>query len=142
MSCSGILILRGGALMQKKSVLIVDDEPIWLKLLSRLLVSYGYEVVPASSCAEGLAALRVNRVDCAVLDFNLGDGTGATICAAIRERDSGIKTPVIILTSDPLAGNCLLGPQRADEVLLKDSPLSEIPELLTRLFKSKEKSPA
>jgi len=120
--------------MPKKTILIVDDEAIWLRLLSRLFKYYGYTVLAASSCAEGLAALRSSRVDCALVDFNLGDGTGAAICAAIREKDAGPKTPVIIFSADPQAEVCLSGPHRADRVIFKDTSLAELPAVLAGLF--------
>jgi len=58
--------------MDEKTILIVDDESVWLRLLSRVFRHCGYTVVQASSCAGGLEALRNNKVDCALLDFNLG----------------------------------------------------------------------
>ena len=122
--------------MREKTILIVDDEPVWVKLLCRLFKYYGYTVIAAYSCAEGLEALRLNRVDCAILDFNLPDGSGAVICAAIRARDSGIKTPVIIFTFDPGAENCLLGPYGADMVVLKNKPILELHGLVASLFKA------
>jgi two-component system OmpR family response regulator len=120
--------------MPEKTILIVDDEPIWLKLLSRLFKYHGYAVLAASSCAEGLDKLRESDIDCALLDFNLGDGCGAVICAAIREKDAGPKTPVIIFSADPAAEACLTGTHRADLVIFKDTSISELPVALARLF--------
>ena len=120
--------------MTVKTILIVDDEAIWVKLLSRLFSYYGYAVVAARSCAQGLEALRQNRIDCAVLDFDLGDASGAVICAAIRDKDSGIKTPVIIFSAYPDAKICLSGPRRADKVIFKDTSLTELPRILAGLF--------
>jgi CheY-like chemotaxis protein len=122
--------------MREKTILIVDDEPVWVKLLCRLFKHYGCTVVSACSCSEGLEVLRLNRVDCAILDFNLVDGSGAVICAAIRVRDCGIKTPVIIFTFDQGAESCLSGPLGADIVVSKDKPLSELYSLVANFFKA------
>ena len=129
-----------GGDMTVKTILIVDDEAIWVKLLSRLFSYYGYTVVAASSCMQGLEALRQNRVDCAVLDFNLQDGSGAAICAAIREKGSGAKTPVIIFSADPDAEVCLSGIHRADMVIFKDTSLTELPRVLASLFQVRQLS--
>jgi DNA-binding response OmpR family regulator len=120
--------------MRGKTILIVDDEAVWRKLLARLFGGCGYAVMQAASCDAGLRALRTGRFDCAIVDFNLGDGTGDVICAALRERDGGMKTPVIMLTGDPEAANFMGGPHRADMLVFKSRPVIELPSLMASLF--------
>ncbi|OGR51370.1 MAG: hypothetical protein A2049_01540 [Elusimicrobia bacterium GWA2_62_23] len=120
--------------MQGKSILIVDDENVWRRLLSRLFAGQGYAVLQASSCKSALQKLRTSRVDCAILDYNLPDGTGETICAAIREMDSGFKTPVIMFTADRAAAEYMFGPHRADMLVFKDRPILALPGLMASLF--------
>jgi len=117
-----------------KKILVVDDEPVWRRILRGLLTYHGYEVIIAASCEEGLTAVKQNSIDGAVVDFDLKDGWGDLICAAIREKDSGIKTPVILFTADPAAEAFLVGPHRANLVVYKDSPLKELPGILKKLF--------
>ncbi len=120
--------------MPEKTILIVDDESVWRRLLCRLFRSCGYAVLPAGSCREALELLRDNPVDCAVVDFNLGDGTGDMVCAAIRERDGGVKTPVIVFTADRAAADYMYGPHRPDMLVFKDRPLLALPGLMASLF--------
>ncbi|OGR65846.1 MAG: hypothetical protein A2X31_00670 [Elusimicrobia bacterium GWB2_63_22] len=96
----------------------------------------GYTVIQAASCAEGLEALRRYKIDCAIVDFNLGDSRGDIVCAAIRERDSGLKTPVIFFTADPGAAEYMSGPHRADMLVFKDRPVMELPGLMSSLFQA------
>ena len=120
--------------MRAKTILIVDDEEIWLRTLARLFLERGYRVVQAASCAAALNALKTCEIDCALVDFNLGDAKGDLVCAAIRERDSGMRTPVIFFTADPEAGRYMSGPHRADMLVFKDNPILELPGLMASLF--------
>lgn len=117
-----------------RKILVVDDEPIWRRVLQGLLSYHGYDVIMAGSCAEGLAAVKDFSIDGAVVDFDLKDGWGDLVCAAIREKDCGIKTPVILFTADPAAEDFLVGPHRANLVVYKDAPLQDLPVQLEKLF--------
>jgi len=122
--------------MRTKTILIVEDEAVWRRLLGLLFRERGYTVIQAASCAEGLEALRRYKIDCAIVDFNLGDSRGDIVCAAIRERDSGLKTPVIFFTADPGAAEYMSGPHRADMLVFKDRPVMELPGLMSSLFQA------
>lgn len=119
--------------MGEKKVLVVDDELAWRKLLSRLFSARGYSVVTAASCAEGVAAAARERPDCAVLDFNLGDGTAGEVCRALRGLGDR-HIPVIIFSCDPAASQCLTGEYAADLVIYKDSPVVRLPRLMDFFF--------
>lgn len=121
--------------MMGKTILIVEDEGVWRKLLARLFGGCGYNVVLAESCQAAFKALRSSRVDCAILDFDLGDGNGEEVCMAIREKDGGRKTPVILFTGDHRAAEYMFGPYRADMLVFKDRPLLALPGLMDSLFK-------
>lgn len=120
--------------MNNRTILIVDDESVWLRLLRRLFIYHGYSVVTASSCAEGVAAAGRVRPDCAILDFNLGDGTAEAVCDAVRSGRQHGKPPVIIFSFDPAAAGCLVGESRADILVAKDTPLGRLPGLMDMLF--------
>jgi len=120
--------------MAEKKILIVDDEAVWRKLLCRLFRGHGYAVLQAASCKAALQKLTTTKVDCAILDYNLPDGTGGMICAAIREMDSGFKTPVIMFTADRDAAEYMFGPHRADMLVFKDRPILALPGLMASLF--------
>ncbi len=119
--------------MGEKKVLVVDDELVWRKLLSRLFAARGYSVVTAASCAEGVAAAARERPDCAVVDFNLGDGDAGEVCRALRCLGEK-HIPVIIFSCDPAASRCLSGDYAADLVVYKDSPISRLPGLMDFFF--------
>lgn len=111
--------------MAKQLILLVDDEPVWQRLLSRFFIFHGYNVLTASSCAGAIEEVKLNRPDCMVLDFNLSDGDGSAVCAGIRASEEQ-NVPIVIFSSDPAAEGCLTGEYPADKFLLKGSPLPEL----------------
>ncbi len=50
-------------------VLVVDDEPIDLRVCSTIVSSSGYEVLEAASCAEAQRQYRATRPHAAILDY-------------------------------------------------------------------------
>lgn len=80
-----------------RSVLVVEDEEPIQQLLATALRFTGYQVVTASTGREALAAVRNDSFDILVLDVNLPDVDGFTICTKVRS--SGDQTPVIFLTA-------------------------------------------
>jgi DNA-binding NarL/FixJ family response regulator len=78
-------------------LLIVDDNPGFRRLASRLLEGEGYEVVgSAGDGREGLAAARELEPEVVLLDVNLPDGSGFEVAARLAEQTPGAA---VLLTS-------------------------------------------
>ena len=79
-----------------KRILIVDDEPRYLRLLEANLRTEGYEVVTAQDGAQAVDVFSGQPIDLVLMDVMMPklDGFGAT--QRIREFSS---TPIIILTA-------------------------------------------
>ncbi|HBU6069245.1 TPA: two-component system response regulator GlrR [Escherichia coli] len=78
-------------------LLLVDDDPGLLKLLSLRLTSEGYSVVTAESGAEGLRVLNREKVDLVISDLRMDEMDGMQLFAEIQKVQPGM--PVIILTA-------------------------------------------
>ena len=95
-------------------VFLLDDHEVVRRGLRELLEDEpDIEVVgEAESAASALRRIPALRVDVAVLDARLGDGSGIDVCREIRSRDESIKA--IILTSydddDALFAAIMAGP--------------------------------
>ncbi len=77
-------------------VLVVDDEPRYLKLLRFNLEAAGYEVITAANGEEALSLVAKKIPDMILLDIRLPGIDGYEVCANIREFSS---VPIIMLTA-------------------------------------------
>ena len=91
-------------------ILIVDDDPDALELVTALLVHAGAELSSAFNADDGLLLLR-HRPDVVVSDLEMPDGSGLDFIRRLRCRpvDQGGATPAIALT----AHNTVLDQTRA-----------------------------
>ena len=78
-------------------LLVVDDEPNIVELLSASLRFVGFEVATASNGLEGLTAARELRPDLLVLDVMMPGMDGFELVR--RLRSEGIDAPVVFLTA-------------------------------------------
>lgn len=82
--------------MDKKRILIVDDDPAILRLLSTNLKARGYEVVTAANGEESLEAVQRDFIDLIILDLMMPKVDGVEVCRRIREWS---EVPIIILSA-------------------------------------------
>ncbi len=83
-------------------ILIVDDEPLFLDLLMRVLENDGYsDLHCASSGEEALDVISQSQspFDCFFLDINMDGMNGIDLCASIRTKPSYDKTPIVMISS-------------------------------------------
>ncbi|HST15059.1 MAG TPA: response regulator transcription factor [Gaiellaceae bacterium] len=80
----------------KQRVLVVDDEPQFLRALSTNLRGAGYDVDTAATAADALAAAPLRPPDAVILDLLLPDGSGRDVC---RELRAWTKAPIILISA-------------------------------------------
>ncbi|HEY9396854.1 MAG TPA: sigma 54-interacting transcriptional regulator [Burkholderiales bacterium] len=83
--------------MNRRNVLVVDDDTDILKLLTMRLSAAGYGVQAATSGEQALASLAVNRPDVVVTDLKMGGMDGLALFEAVQRQTPTL--PVIILTA-------------------------------------------
>lgn len=79
------------------SILIVDDEPNYLVILSELLRDDGFEVFTAPGGAEGLELVRDVDLDLVITDMQMPGMDGLQLLEAIKKLNSHL--PIIIITA-------------------------------------------
>jgi two-component system response regulator AtoC len=84
----------------KLSVLVVDDEVLIRKSLSKVLRARGYSVDLASTGAEGLEKARALRPQVMILDMRLPDADGLSVLRKVRESDELLQVIVITAYGD------------------------------------------
>ena len=93
--------------LHSKKLLLVDDEPELLKMVSAILADEGFQrLVTADNMKEGIAAAKAEKPDLAILDVMLPDGDGFSLMEQIR---AWTDIPVIFLTARDEAADKLAG---------------------------------
>ena len=93
-----------------KKVLVVDDEPYILKILSFKLRLTGLEPVEAASGEDALRLVREAAPDLVLLDVSLTPGlTGFDLCRILKENPTTAGIPIIMLTARTLPAERDLG---------------------------------
>ena len=77
-------------------VLVVDDEPQFLRALETNLRGAGYEVETATTAQEALTAAGLRPPDAVILDLLLPDGTGTDVC---RELRAWTEVPIVLVSA-------------------------------------------
>ncbi|WP_374614780.1 response regulator transcription factor [Sphingorhabdus sp.] len=109
-------------------ILLVDDEPSLIAVLSPVLQAAGYHVTTASDGASTIRALGENEPDLILLDLGLPDMDGKAVIAEVRERGN---TPIIVISARHQESEKILAlDQGADDYV--DKPF-EIGELTARI---------
>lgn len=81
---------------EKKSVLLVDDEPKIIEALAAFLESRGYKVFAALDGRTALEVFEKHNIAIILLDLMLPDISGEEVCARIRRKS---RVPIIMLTA-------------------------------------------
>lgn len=80
-------------------ILVIDDDPVNLNILSNLLASEKYNVVTAVSGHEALAILDTREWDLVISDIMMPHMSGYELSRFIRERFSVSELPILLLTA-------------------------------------------
>lgn len=106
-------------------VLVVDDEPNIVELLSVSLRFQGFEVATASNGAEGLDRARAFRPDALILDVMMPGMDGFGLLR--RLRADGVEAPVLFLTARDAVDDKVTGlTLGADDYVTKPFSLEEV----------------
>jgi putative two-component system response regulator len=83
-------------------ILIVDDEPLGLKMISRVLSAAGYnEVIATPDAAHSVSIARASSPDLIVLDLHMPGFDGFDVLEGLNALHSGDEfVPVLVLTGD------------------------------------------
>jgi len=85
--------------MQAKKILVVDDDPDVLTVLSQRFVSSGYEVCTAKDGEDALVKIKSEKPSLIVMDVLMPKLTGYEVLETIRKEDDLRKIPAIIVSA-------------------------------------------
>lgn len=129
----------------KATVLIADDEPDILEILSYNLIKEGYKVHTARDGNEAIHKARQFKPDLIVLDIMMPERNGVEVCEILRAQPDFKETLIMFLTALNDESNQIKGlTTGADDYISKPISqkvfVSKVHSLLRRLKKTDEKS--
>ena len=116
------------------SILIVDDHPTNLKLLSFALRARGFTVVTAADAEQALAAIKAEKPKLILMDLQLPGMSGYDLTTQIKRDPATAEVPVIAVTGYAMKGD----EERAlaagcDGYITKPVDLTVLRDLVARL---------
>jgi DNA-binding response OmpR family regulator len=81
-----------------RQILIVEDDPAILEILTLFLRYEGHEVTCAAGVSEALDRLRHNTFDLVIVDYVLMEDTAEPVVRGVREYQIG-HVPIVLLTA-------------------------------------------
>ncbi len=129
----------------KGKILIVDDDPNILALLTEVIALEGWQVLSATNGEDGLQVFKSKRPDLLIVDGLLPKMNGFELAAKIRSSEQGRRIPIIMISGvyKTLRINEQIRDLQINEFLEKpfalESLLSRVKELASAYI---EKSPA
>ena len=82
-----------------RRLLVVDDEPHILRVLTTTFEKHGFSVLTAMDGTEALARFAEGGVDLVMLDLMMPGTSGLEVLSVIRAAPERSDTPVVILTA-------------------------------------------
>jgi CheY-like chemotaxis protein len=87
-----------------KTVLLIDDDNVFLLTIGVRLKSMGYTVCTAKDAVNAISAVQKNNPDVIVLDVSLPAGDGFLVADRLRNLISTAPPPIIFITASEKPG--------------------------------------
>src|SRR6187402_2020516 len=98
----------GGAMANKRTILIVDDDAeLRTALVEQLALHEEFDTMSAETGAKGVQAAKGGQVDLVIMDVGLPDVDGREAVRILRKN--GFKAPIIMLTGHDTDSDTILG---------------------------------
>jgi two-component system cell cycle response regulator DivK len=88
-----------------KTVMIVEDNELNMKLFNDLLRANGYDTLPMRNGYDALDALKENRPDLIIMDIQLPEISGLEVTKLIKQDEALRHIPVIAVTAFAMKGD-------------------------------------
>jgi PAS domain S-box-containing protein len=84
---------------EQQEILVVDDDPTSLQLLTTILTEHGYRVRPASDGNLALRSMAIKMPDLVLLDIKMPGIDGYEVCRRLKASEITRKVPVIFISA-------------------------------------------
>jgi len=121
---------------EKNTILVVEDEPAIMELISFTVKAAGWHVEPAVNAAQAWEALKSRSPNLILLDWMLPDQSGLQLLARIRSDFNFRKLPIIMLTAKSMEEDKVMGLEKgADDYVTKPFSPKELTARIGALLK-------
>ena len=93
------------ALDEAKTVLVVEDNDLNMKLFHDLLEAHGYNIIQTKDGMDALRLARQHRPDLILMDIQLPEVSGLEVTKWIKEDDNLKSIPVVAVTAFAMKGD-------------------------------------
>ena len=112
---------------ENPKILLIDDDPLIRRIVTKTLTAEGYQVQEAASGAEGLALAQSQPPDLVLLDLMMPGIDGFQVCAQLRQNPQTVNVPILMLTALDQTEDKVRGLQiGADDYVTKPFNLDEL----------------
>ena len=82
-----------------KTILVVEDDYLNMKLFRDLIEAHGYRTIPARTGKEALDAVSAHDIDLILLDIELPDISGIEVTRRIKKDSATKSIPIVAVTA-------------------------------------------
>jgi sigma-B regulation protein RsbU (phosphoserine phosphatase) len=113
--------------VEEVKVLVVEDDPFFLKVLQRRITSEGYQVITAADGREGMKAIVAHEPDLVISDWMMPEVDGLELCQSVKTGLRDAAPYFILLTAKGEISDKLLALETgADDYLTKPCDQGEL----------------
>ncbi len=117
-----------------KKILIVDDDPVIVRLMQSKLKEQGYDVFTAVDGLDALVKVKKENPDLVVLDIVMPEINGYDVCCELRFNKNFEKIPIVIVTETEKEIDDNIGERVNIEHLSKPVDIKELMEKIEKLL--------
>jgi len=122
--------------MEKKKILVVDDEVDLIKTIQFSLELEGYKVLVSYNGEDALAQARKENPDLILLDIMLPKLDGYKVCRLLKFDEQYKHIPILMMTAKTQEKDKLMGKETgADEYITKPFDMEELMEKIKEYLK-------
>ena len=124
----------------KEKILIVEDEPMHMRLMEMTLRAENYTLLKATDGEEALEIALSDKPDLILMDLNLPKMTGFEATRKLRENPAFSHTPIIALTAYAMRGDReRVIESGCDAYITKPVDTRELPGVIAEMLQKRRK---
>ncbi|MCL2389854.1 MAG: response regulator [Endomicrobia bacterium] len=121
--------------MEKKKILIVDDDAAFLDSAESILETKNFQIIKALSAESAYEALSADKPDLILLDVNLPDINGFEVLKTVKASKDFSNIPIILITGDMTVHVDKAFAEGADDCVFKPLDIDKLVLYMNRLLK-------